>query len=498
MDYLDFKISVEHTSGKEYRISVSSDKGGESEMPSIFPYEESVLQAKLKSIQKSLNTIRTRAIGKRRPAEEQITLLSDEEIESFGSDLFQFLFPGRINSSYRTVLGIAGEHEKTGIRIKLRFAESAAALAPIPWEFLYDTLRRDYVTLDHDTAFVRYLDLPRAVEPLQVTQPLKILGMISNPLNDLDVAQEKKLVEDALADLIASQRVQLGWVDGNSHRDLQMAMRQDDWHVFHYIGHAGFDESKNAGFLLLGDDRKPNTGMELPAKSLARLIRSEDFRLVVLNACEGATSDGEDIFSSTASTLLTDGIPAVLAMQYPITDGAAIELARSFYESVADGSPVDYAITDARVNISISYSEFLEWATPVLFMRSKDGQLFEVETPTLIQQQNVDPTIQQDRNVVKNERLPVGFDPNNVLTISRIQLKKLLEGFTIEELTNYADDLDIDREELPSKTKSGLARELLGYLKRRNRTDEIVVLLNDTGKQQIDAVLDHQGPIKYS
>ena len=64
-------------------------------------------------------------------------------------------------------------------------------------------------------------------------------------------------------------------------------------------------------------------------------------------------------------------------MQYEITDYAAIEFSRDFYEAVADGMPVDAAVTEARR--AVSFSSNLEWATPVLYMRSKDARIFDIK-----------------------------------------------------------------------------------------------------------------------
>jgi hypothetical protein len=102
-------------------------------------------------------------------------------------------------------------------------------------------------------------------------------------------------------------------------------------------------------------------------------------RLVLLNSCEGARGSQRDIFSSTASILVRRGIPAVLAMQYEITDRAAIEFARAFYGALADGLPVDAAVAEARVAVSLGMTNTVEWGTPVLYMRSPDGVLFQVQ-----------------------------------------------------------------------------------------------------------------------
>ena len=108
-------------------------------------------------------------------------------------------------------------------------------------------------------------------------------------------------------------------------------------------------------------------------------IRNQPLRLVVLNACEGARGGKRDIFSSTASILIEQGVPAVLAMQYEISDKAAVEFSRSFYEAIADGWPVDAATSEARMAIRLEAGNSFEWGTPVLFMRAPDGLLFKLQ-----------------------------------------------------------------------------------------------------------------------
>jgi hypothetical protein len=69
-------------------------------------------------------------------------------------------------------------------------------------------------------------------------------------------------------------------------------------------------------------------------------------------------------------------MPSVIAMQYAITDVAALEFTQSFYEAIANRLPVDAAVAEARKAISIQHPGSLEWATPVLYMRAPDGELW--------------------------------------------------------------------------------------------------------------------------
>jgi WD40 repeat protein/LysM repeat protein len=55
------------------------------------------------------------------------------------------------------------------------------------------------------------------------------------------------------------------------------------------------------------------------------------------------------------------------------------------------------------------------------------------------------------------------------------QLRKTLtQRFSLDELKTLCFDLGIDFEELPAKTKSGIARELVEYCKHRHRIDDLV------------------------
>ena len=102
-------------------------------------------------------------------------------------------------------------------------------------------------------------------------------------------------------------------------------------------------------------------------------------RLAVLNSCEGARSSLQDPFSGVATSLIEREIPAVIGMQFEITDRAAIVFAGEFYSALADGLPVDSSVAEARKAIYADQND-IEWGTPVLFMRVADGRLFDVQS----------------------------------------------------------------------------------------------------------------------
>jgi tetratricopeptide (TPR) repeat protein len=364
-EYVDFDLEIgEEREARKYPVSVRSPEG-EAQEEMSFPFDEWELRDKLKDVEVAL----LRSGGKRR----RIGTPEEQAIQGFGRALFEALLVGDVGAHYRVSWREARRQNK-GLRIKLRVRPPE--LSALPWEFLYDP-KRDYLSLSSRTPLVRYPEVPQPIERLTVTPPLRILGMVASPqgLPQLDEGHEKRLVEEATKRLQARGLVELAWLEGQTWRDLQRSMRGGPWHIFHFIGHGGFDPETEEGAIALSSEegRKHLLG----AADLALLLDDHYFlRLAFLNSCEGARGSPRDAFSSTAATLVRSGIPAVVAMQYEITDNAAIEFSRSFYEALADGLPVDAVVAEARTAIKMGSA--LEWGTPVLYMRSEDGLIFDI------------------------------------------------------------------------------------------------------------------------
>jgi uncharacterized membrane protein HdeD (DUF308 family) len=364
-NYLDFELEIRGGGPREYPVTVRSP-AGEAQGQMRFPFDEWELKDRLQSLEIAL--LRSGGTRRRMPSSEEHT------VQDFGRGLFESLLVGDVRTRYEMSLSEARRQGK-GLRLKLRVQPSE--LAVLPWEFLYDAERDRYTCLSSNTPLVRYLDLPQPVEPLRVNPPLRILGMVTSPLglDPLDVEHEKRLVEEATRGLREGGSLELTWLEGQTWRHLQRAMRRGPWHVFHFVGHGGFDAATEEGAIALSNDA--DHMHLLRATGLAELLDDHyPLRLVFLNSCEGARGSERDAFSSTAATLVRRGVPAVVAMQYEITDKAAIEFSSAFYEALADSLPVDAAVTEART--AVSMDSMLEWGTPVLYMHSPDGRVFDV------------------------------------------------------------------------------------------------------------------------
>jgi hypothetical protein len=206
-----------------------------------------------------------------------------------------------------------------------------------------------------------------------------VLGLISSPngFAPLDVEQEKAKLAEALDPLRSEGVVTLDWLEGGTLRGLDEAInRHQEIHAFHFIGHGGYDTRNRSGVLVLENER--GDPHEVSGEELGLLLQDErSLRLAVLNSCEGARSSHVDPFSGAAASLVHYGVPAVIGMQFEITDEAAIAFAGRLYEGLARNYPVDAALAQARRSIFAAGND-IEFGTPVLFLRGKDARLFDV------------------------------------------------------------------------------------------------------------------------
>jgi len=302
-------------------------------------------------------------------------LLANGKAQEMGEMLFAAAFANEVGSCWHSSMLLASQQGK-GLRLRLRLRD-VPELAALPWEYLYSPIEKRFLSRSIETPIVRYLELPQTVFPLNVEAPLHILVMIASPLNaaPLDSELEWKTLQQVLSALEQQGLVRLERLSEGTWTALQGELRKENYHIFHFIGHGFFDTLTKKGGVLLENDHKISHFVS--GKELGTLLRDHrSLRLVLLNACEGARPSHLNPFGGTAQRLVQQGIPAVIAMQLPIQDKGAIAFASEFYAALADGYPVDAALSEGRK--SFAQEDDFAWGIPVLYMRSSDGQLFEI------------------------------------------------------------------------------------------------------------------------
>ena len=310
--------------------------------------------------------------------------------QEVGKKLFDSIFSGQVGALYDRSLGQLEGQDEVGLRLKLRLDSEALTdgdLEGLPWELMYREDAGRFLGLDRYSSIVRYLDVPRPSKPIPLPEKLRVLVVMAEPeapgLAALNLEAECDRLQ-RLSEQYESWQVEVE--RRASVSPLRRRLAEDGpFHVVHFMGHGGFDPATGEGLLYFeGPNRsaQPITGQALAAK----LLDFDDLGLVFLNACETATSaggQGKDPFAGVAAALVRGGLPAVIAMQRPISDHAAIAFSDAFYTSLSGGACADEALVEGRQAIHSAASKSVEWMIPVFFARIKRGGVFERPEPVI-------------------------------------------------------------------------------------------------------------------
>lgn len=290
-----------------------------------------------------------------------------------GAELHRALFAGEIQRLWAATTGVAAARN-AGLRLVLRLDLGDPALsdlARLPWELLYDEAQgRFLVDGDRRRLLVRSLSVPEFALEACVKPPLRVLAVLANPadLAPLNLTEEKR----RLFEIASHGGIEIDFVEHADPPTLRQRVLASRCHVVHFMGHGQFERGAGEGAILLTG--KDGNREVVPGRILARHLCDLGLHLVVLNACRTAeVADGRapDPFAGVAAALVWEGMTAAVAMQFPISDEAAIRFSKNFYSRLAAGDPVDVAVSEARLAIRTAAPDSLEWATPVAYLRGR-------------------------------------------------------------------------------------------------------------------------------
>jgi hypothetical protein len=325
-----------------------------------------------------------------------------KEIAVFGQHLYQLLFDVEIERLFEEALRQA-QADGERLRLQLSFEAGAAELANLPWEFLHYPRENCFLCSRTDIVLSRFM--PRhARKTLRTEGTLRLLIAVSKP-SDLGPVLEPRVIE-SIQRLSEAYPVQVDVLRETTVAAFTERMRTFKPHVLHFIGHGNFDVETSSGQIAL-----------LKADGTADWCSDSDFadwcslselpRVVFLHLCEGGRADLRDSFGGLAPRLVQKGVQAVVAMQYPITNMAAIDFSRVFYQALADGEPLDYAVQRGRQALmTMRQHAARAFGTPTLYLHSVDGLLQPADRAA------VRPTDQLSNNALTPEDLLIGVRPH--------------------------------------------------------------------------------------
>ena len=380
MQYDDFILQIV-PDGDRYTVRVVASPDGESSArfePPVRPFSVDGLDGLLRSSRdaaRGVSGVPTGNLTPSRPPEEEV-----------GRRLYDALFQPAIRHRFERSWARIEPRTGHGLRIKIKLDPAdprGHLLARLPWELLHPGGRDGFLALSRRTPVVRYLDVPRALHRAPLPRPFRILAVPSQPpgTRPLDLREEIAELSDACPD----DRTRLDVLDRPTIRALRTRLldavdRNAPYHALHVMGHGILGGPGTESALLFENE----TGACCPVTGRALALHLRDLptlRLVVLNAC--FSGRGTDAFTGVADALVLGGIPAVVAMQAPILDRDATRFTATLYDRLAQGDPVDTAVTEARLRLFDSTASGEAWSTPMLFMRTPDGRLFAPPAPAM-------------------------------------------------------------------------------------------------------------------
>jgi len=348
--YFDFEVLIAAKNRGVYPVAVLNSPVGEAN--SEFDPQSLLLDPKIEQ-----------TLGKMK---KRLHHHEPDDLLSLGSKFYNMAFPEKIQWLYESALGRLASQQKK-LRLKLRI--EAPELSGLPWEFLYDyKYQQNFLALSGKTSIVRHIPTIGYgdLEPIQL--PLKILVVAYSPVGfpQLDLEREIAVIKKALlrprltrsVDLIIKPKATLAEID----RYLQKGV-----HVLHFIGHCLLDRQSSKRCLVLENE---NGGVQyVNAEIFGSMFNRSSARLVVLNAGGEAAISDHNEYIGLAPMLIRAGVPAVLEMQFGISDDSAIEFTSVFYRVIMRHFSVDDAVSEARQALMIRGHFKHEWATQALFMR---------------------------------------------------------------------------------------------------------------------------------
>ena len=280
------------------------------------------------------------------------------------------------------------------LRVILTFHPEADSLAAYPWEFIRVPHQpKNFFLAGKQTELILTRCVPAAgikdrLDPEE--RPLKILIACCSP-HDLP-----KVAADGVIKYIEGLRkprtIEVDTVTNPTFSNIEAKLNEMKPHIFHFIGHGRASPNNKPEIALMKEPdeiakaemlqspAEKRAGIKVPhsawieSEIFAQLFKRHRPRLVFLHACKGAAPGYK--FHNTASDLVKAKIPAVVAMQFEISNDDANAFAQKFYEYIDAGGSVDEAVSEGRWELGTFPYTRGAWndrgfGTPVIYLQSK-------------------------------------------------------------------------------------------------------------------------------
>ena len=168
----------------------------------------------------------------------------------------------------------------------------------------------------------------------------KVLVVFANPrgTSPLRLGSEDRVIRESVKLSHYRENISLTIHHATTVHDLRRALLDEEFQIIHISGHG------TGSGLVLEDDLGGK--YVIPQQALAELFKaySPPIECVILNAC----------YSISQGQLTSMGIPFTIAMEGPISDNAALEFSRGFYDAIGAGKNIDFAYEEGCRTVKLA------------------------------------------------------------------------------------------------------------------------------------------------
>jgi hypothetical protein len=247
------------------------------------------------------------------------------------------------------------------------YLELDEGVEELPWELICQDagggLVTRYFTRPHAPVFRTHRDAGKAL-PMEPT--LRVLVVTGEPAADIAIFPGSHVRAIRKKFAACEHSVHLEVVEQPALQDLAVTLDELRPHVFFFVGHGSHSPYTNRPALVFGP-QGPNR-VWWDSDDIYQQFSNQDWapRLVILNACESATTSST--MAAVSSAFAKGGALAVIGNQATVTEAHALELVGNLCRHLVQGTSLDATFAQIRNSLGQTPNGWSrrDWALPVL------------------------------------------------------------------------------------------------------------------------------------
>jgi len=252
---------------------------------------------------------------------------------------------------------------------RLKISSNSSAIDDLPWEWLNDGTGLPFA-LRPQVRLARSVPIRLAMPPMRLEAPLRVLLFTTNPKDERLLHSPREI--QAIKPRLSAPPYTLKVLEEPTWGALVAALREEQPHILHYVGHTGLERGE--GNLILHDSN--NLSHWISGQDLSWVL-PPTVRLLCLGTCFTAPNYQILGLSRLALTSAKYRLPTSVANRYQVTESSVEVFWRAFYSSLAYHGNANEAFYEAQHEVASAPDSGADWGSFSLIIRDQSGLVLE-------------------------------------------------------------------------------------------------------------------------